>query len=469
MKMPKGRLFWKILIGFWLTLTCVFFGVAAIFAIYDEQRAGMQDALATNPRMSVLTTSTASVLHYGGIEALREVSRSWPRFAKSNLLAVDDDGKDVFGRPVPARALAMAHDYLKNTPRPAEGEPDQSMPSVLQTQTPDHRNLMIFAVLDENMVRRTPPRQWLPPQLLWLGAFGSLIFSALLAWYLTRPIRLLQRAFDRVANGDLDERIAPRMGRRRDEIADLGHDFDRMAERLKQLVHSQRQLLHDVSHELRSPLARLQVSVGLARKQPDNLMTSLDRIERESKRLDELVGELLTLSRLEVAGTGDPDHYFDMIELLDTIVADARFEAENAGVDIALTMDPALDNQEAILRGRAEPLYRAVENVVRNALKYSRPGQRIDMAVHLAEAGHTLEISVADQGPGAPEDQLGLMFQPFVQLDGENRQPGYGLGLAIAQRAVQAHGGTIIATNRPEGGLAMIIRLPLQAGLTAAA
>ncbi|MDR3425982.1 MULTISPECIES: ATP-binding protein [Silvimonas] len=467
--MPKGRLFWKILIGFWLTLICVFFGVAAVFAIYDEQRAVVQDALATNPRLSVLTTSAASVLRYGGVNALTEVSAYWPRFAKTNILAVGDDDKDALGRPVPANALSMARQYVHNNRPASAGEPDQSTPSVIQVVTPQQQHLLVFAVFDENMVRRTPQRQWLPPQMLWLGAFGSLIFSALLAWYLTRPIRLLQRAFDRVANGDLDERIAPRMGRRRDEIADLGHDFDRMAERLKQLVHSQRQLLHDVSHELRSPLARLQVAVGLARKQPDNMMTSLDRIERESKRLDELVGELLTLSRLEAAGQADPDHYFDMIELLDAIVDDARFEAENAGIQIGLGIDPALANQEAILSGRAEPMYRAVENVVRNALKYSRPGQRVDLDVQLADGGKTLEISVTDQGPGAPEEQLELMFQPFVQLDGENRQPGYGLGLAIAQRAVQAHGGTIKATNRAQGGLMISIRLPLMSGLTEAA
>ena len=453
---PKGRLFWKILFGFWLTLAAVFFSVAAVFAIYDEQRSAVvREALATDPRVSTLTNSIAAVLQYGGKPALVGVSQRWSRFARSNLFAVDDNGQDVLGRPVPPVALQMARDLLQ---RPASS-PGEVNNSVLRVTTPQGEPVMVFVTYDENRRRPPPPGAWLPPQMLWLGAFGSLIFSALLAWYLTRPIRLLQRAFDKVANGDLDERIAPRMGRRRDEIADLGHDFDRMAERLKQLVNAQQQLLHDVSHELRSPLARLQVAVGLARKQPENMANSLDRIERESHRLDELVGELLTLSRLEAAGEVDPDHYFDVIELANAIIDDARFEADSASVQIDLALDPQLDGREIILRGRAEPMYRAIENVVRNALKYSRPGERIIVALHLR--GAALEISVSDQGPGVPETQLEQMFQPFVTLDGANRQPGHGLGLAIAQRAVQAHGGSIVARNRPEGGLQMLIKLPL--------
>ncbi|GAB7126360.1 ATP-binding protein [Silvimonas sp. JCM 19000] len=468
--LPRGRLFWKILLLFWVTLIAGFFAVAAVFAIYDEQRSAVvREALATDPRVSSITNSAAAVLQYGGVPALTEVSRHWSKFMRANLLVVDDNDHDVLNRPVPPTALKMARQILANpaqSPGPIGG-PDahdrhdqQDYSSVIRVTTPQAQSLLVFMTYDENRARRTPPPgAWLPPQILWLGGLGSLVFSALLALYLTRPIRVLQRAFDRVANGDLDERIAPRMGRRRDEIADLGHDFDRMAERLKQLVNSQQQLLHDVSHELRSPLARLQVAVGLARKQPENMANSLERIERESHRLDELVGELLTLSRLEAAGEGDPDHYFDVIELLDAIVDDARFEAENAGVQIDLARDPALDAREIILRGRAEPMYRAVENVVRNAMKYSAPGQRVIVAAHLR--GEALEIAVADQGPGVPDDKLEQMFQPFVTLDGANRQPGHGLGLAIAQRAVQAHGGSIKASNRPEGGLQMIIRIPL--------
>ena len=157
-----------------------------------------------------------------------------------------------------------------------------------------------------------------------IGILASLGFSALLAWYLAKPIRHLRGAFDAAAAGKLDTRIGPRMGRRRDEIADLGRDFDRMAHQLQILLGSQRRLLHDVSHELRSPLARLQAAIGLARQQPEKLDASLDRIERESGRLDELVGELLTLSRLEAGMSGAADEEVDLVELVAGIADDAR-------------------------------------------------------------------------------------------------------------------------------------------------
>jgi two-component system OmpR family sensor kinase len=187
---------------------------------------------------------------------------------------------------------------------------------------------------------------------------AGLLFSAALAWYLTRPLKTLSQAFANVAAGKLDTRVGPQMGKRRDEIADLGADFDRMAEQLKSLVSAQRQLLHDVSHELRSPLGRLQLAVGLARQQPERIATSLDRIELEASRLDSLVGEILTISRLEANGEQHWDEYFDLYELVDSVVADARFEADNAGV--ALSLEQQDGSAEALMRGRAELMHSAL-------------------------------------------------------------------------------------------------------------
>jgi two-component system OmpR family sensor kinase len=248
------------------------------------------------------------------------------------------------------------------------------------------------------------------------------------------------------------------MGRRRDEIADLARDFDQMAARLQQLIAARDQLLHDVSHELRSPLARLQVAIDLARQNPQRLATTLDRVDAESRRLDELVGELLTLSRVE-SGAPDFDDYFDLGELLRKVVADARFEAQASNVGIVANI--AEDMEMPALRGNAELMRRALENIVRNALHHSIGGQQV--TVELAcDRGFTIRI--ADQGPGVPEQALETMFEPFVRIgDGAagKASSGFGLGLAIARRAVEAHGGTIRAENRQPKGLSVEIRLPL--------
>jgi two-component system OmpR family sensor kinase len=297
-----------------------------------------------------------------------------------------------------------------------------------------------------------PPSPLLP---ISIGILASLGFSALLAWYLATPIRYLRGAFDAVAAGKLDTRIGPRMGRRRDEIADLGRDFDRMAGQLQILVGSQRRLLHDVSHELRSPLARLQAAIGLARQQPEKLEASLDRIERESGRLDELVGELLTLSRLEAGTSGAADEEVDLVELVASIADDARFEAEAHGRRVQFSGEG-----EVLVQVRAELLHRAFENVIRNAVKYTREGTTVEVRVERQPTPDRLIVTVDDRGPGVPESDLPAIFEPFFRGGAGVKTAGFGLGLAIARRAIEAHGGNIQAMNRPGGGLRVEIVLP---------
>jgi len=250
------------------------------------------------------------------------------------------------------------------------------------------------------------------------------------------------------------------LGRRRDEIADLGRDFDHMAARLQALVEAQKRLLHDVSHELRSPLARLQVAVGLARQQPERLESALERIERETARLDALVGELLTLSRLEAGVTGAPAGVLDAGELLEEIVADARFEAEAAGCRVELQLRGAL-----AVHGRDELLRRALENVIRNAVRYTARDTVVEVSA--ARDAVELAITVCDRGPGVPEAELDRLFEPFFRAERGAQRAGYGLGLAIARRAVEAHSGRIRASNRPGGGLCVEIRLPVGADAAA--
>jgi signal transduction histidine kinase len=307
-------------------------------------------------------------------------------------------------------------------------------------------------------LHRPPPRRGpFPIEPLIATFFVSLVCAVLLARYFSRPIRSLRDAFDAAASGNLKTRVGDAMGRRRDELADLGHDFDRMADHLSALMDAQRRLLHDVSHELRSPLARLQAAVGLIRQTPEKLESTMDRIERESARIDHLVGELLTLSRLEAGVIAMADEEIPVGELLADIVGDACFEAEANRQQVLLE-----GSCEATVHGRPELLHRAIENVVRNALKHTPPERRIIVACSL-ETSRSLRIAVLDEGPGVAEAELSGIFEPFFRGNGAQGIDGHGLGLAIAQRVIQAHGGTIRASNRPDGGLCVEIILPVEA------
>lgn len=229
-----------------------------------------------------------------------------------------------------------------------------------------------------------------------------------------------------------------------------------MAEHLQNLVGSQRRLLHDVSHELRSPLARLQAAIGLARQQPEKRAASLERIERESGRLDQLVGELLTLSRLEAGMSGAADEDIDLVELVRDIAADAHFEAETTGRQVHFSGEG-----EAIIPARAELLYRAFENVIRNALKYTAEGTAVEVRVERRQVPDRLIVTVLDRGPGIPESDLNAVFEPFFRSGANVKTAGFGLGLAIARRAIEAHGERIRAANRLDGGLQVEMTLPV--------
>jgi signal transduction histidine kinase len=228
-----------------------------------------------------------------------------------------------------------------------------------------------------------------------------------------------------------------------------------MSAQLRALMDGQRRLLHDVSHELRSPLARLQAAIGLAHQQPDKIGASLERIERESVRMDKLVGELLTLSRLEVSTALPRFEDVSFMDLVDEIVTDARFEAEQCGRRISLSGQAIVT-----VRGAPDLLWSAIENVIRNAIKHSPEGGVIGIGVR-ADADR-LQLSVSDRGLGVAQADLASIFQPFFRSHAtSNNVDGHGLGLAIAQRVVDAHRGTISASNRDGGGLRVEITLPL--------
>jgi two-component system OmpR family sensor kinase len=287
----------------------------------------------------------------------------------------------------------------------------------------------------------------------------SFISSWLLASYFSRPIRTLRQALHGLAKGNLAQRISQTMGTRRDELSDLSRDFDHMAEQIQTLMHSQKRLLHDVSHELRSPLARLQVSIGLARQQPERCLQTLERIEREAQRLDHLVGEVLTLSRLEAGVPQAIDEYLDILELLDAVVDDARFEAQalNKQVNFACELGEAL-----ITKGYGELLFRAFDNVIRNALHHTPEHSSVQVSVQWAAAIQQLQVTVEDCGKGVAPEELQSIFAAFQRSQQPSVHKGYGLGLAIAKRAIETHQGRIWAENRSEGGLRISILLPIK-------
>jgi two-component system OmpR family sensor kinase len=298
-----------------------------------------------------------------------------------------------------------------------------------------------------------------PPPPLIGGVLATIVSSAWLAWLLTRPVRHLRQAFITAASGDLTVRVGNKIGAGRDELHDLGMEFDRMVERLDALVSGQRRLLHDVSHELRSPLARMQAAIGLAGQQPDQARAAMERIDRESVRMNRLIGELLALARLQAGFTGAMDEEIEIRELMSVIVDDARFEAKTKG----RTVHVEGGEVEATVRGNVELLRRAIENIVRNALKYSFENGEVRIATRTRSDRPVVVISVADAGPGVPEPDLEAIFEPFFRGLASSDQEGHGLGLAIARRVVLTHGGKITASNVATGGLRVEIELPLVA------
>lgn len=282
-----------------------------------------------------------------------------------------------------------------------------------------------------------------------------LVISLVLAWYLSHPLRHLRWAMQRFADGQLDTRVEPLMSGRRDEIADLAHEFDRMAAQIEQLTQANRTLLHDISHELRSPLTRQQAAIGLLRQDPMQAASMLERIEREGERLDMLIEELLTLHRLDAGATSAPLQRIDVIELLQAIADDANFEARASQQTLRLDAPDSF-----VTEAHGELLYRAFENVIRNALKFSPSGSEIDVIASIAEDGGKLTTTVQDRGPGVPPEMLAAIFEPFTRVDGSESVRGTGLGLAIARRAMLLHRGSINAALREGGGLVITLSLP---------
>lgn len=493
-----GRLFWKFFFSILLAQIAATAAIGgAVWLKSRSDAAARPSDLETGPPAEMAIESAAATLAFGGADGLRQLLENMPRH---RVFAVGDDGKELLGRIISPNMLSEAQKMLASAnPRGVrqvtshDGKryllflPSRRLQGGLEM--PDSRVLLAgsgIPGLDPRASRRHefqrpeppaaptaaaqapdavprlgpggPPPRFRPlTPFVPIGAavLASLLFAALLAWYFARPIRALRQAFDAAASGDLAPRFSAKARAGGDELTTLGRDFDRMTGRLRALLDGQKNLLHDVSHELRSPLARLQAAIGLAHQQPDKAAASMERIERESVRMDKLVGELLTLSRLEAGAFDAPRQEFSLGELLDEVLHDARFEAASNGRHVAAS---AVD--DARLSGQPELLARAIENVVRNAIKHSPQGGKVEVESKLE--GHTIRLRVMDNGPGVAPEDLGKIFQPFYRSNHTGSDvDGHGLGLAIAQQVVQQHGGRIAAANRAGGGLCVELTLPV--------
>lgn len=310
---------------------------------------------------------------------------------------------------------------------------------------------------DHQLHPSRPDRALSPPLLpLIVGSIISVLFAGFLAHYFSRPIRRLRQAFDAAANGKLDTRICQSMADRKDELSDLGSDFDRMVARLQKLVEAKQRLLHDVSHELRSPLARLQTVIDLMHQQPDRIDEFTARIELESERIDKLVEELLTLARLDNGLPGSHALEVDINAIIKTIAKDASYEAEAKRCKVEINLP-----EKVCLEGYPDLLHRAIDNIVRNAIRHTPEGSAVTISGEIDSSNNWLHLHIMDEGSGISEKDLKLIFEPFYRSANADHFQGHGLGMSITRRVLEAHNGEVEIRNREEVGLIVTLKIPL--------
>jgi two-component system sensor histidine kinase CpxA len=400
-----------------------------------------------------------------GPEAVLDRADRHPPGPQQRLHLIDAAGSDVFGREISRQARALAE--RASSSGQMEFERDGMVFRLARPvvdATGEEFVLVMVRGPGRPGQRRGPPRaiELLEPKVL-LPVLGLivLIVGALSFWlarYLTGPVAALRSATLDLSEGELSTRVGGSVARRRDEIGGLARDFDHMAERLEALVGSQRRLLRDVSHELRSPLARLEVALELTRNSAgEGAEPHLDRIGREAERLNDLIEKLLTLERLESSSPDPGQESVDIPSLLGEIADDASFEARTRGCEVSLTIGP-----ECSVNGAPELLRSAVENVVRNAIAYTGENTAVEISHSVEDGGRWVGIVVRDHGPGIPEEDLSYIFEPFHRVADarDRRSGGSGLGLAITDRALRLHRGSVAARNHLDGGLEITITLP---------
>ncbi len=448
-------LFLKIFLSFWMAFA-LFLVLAILVTLAFRPRTSSWEGL-----LATAMNDSVNAYEQKGTAGLGEYFDNLEKTQHVRVFLFNENMEEILHRGAPEWALRVA----KGGPRvPHEGFIFPAPPPVLRDSRASSDGLHRYTLV---LSPPPGPRLFLGPRGLPIPGLIIAVISSglvcyLLAWFLTMPIVRLRAATRQLAAGDLTARAGAPNVTRRDEVAGLMRDFDGMAERLENLVKAQSRLLNDISHELRSPLARLNVALGLARQRsgPESA-AMLERIELEASRLNELIGRLLTLARLEDGEQHVPSTPFSLDEVVLNVSEDAEFEAQARRSHVRSEIPPGI----WVVRGDPSLLHSAIENVVRNAIRYTREGTTVDIDLERKEiaGGEEAVVRVTDCGSGVPPDALEKLFQPFYRLDdARGRQTGgVGLGLAITERAVRFHGGRVAATNRSEGGLMVEIHLPL--------
>jgi two-component system sensor histidine kinase CpxA len=461
MKFKFRSLYLKIFIWFCLAMIISNVALFVAFALTRPTPTGRswRDLSQVGPN----AMKAAEVYEQSGPTALATTLQATEKASGVSSTFFDENGKELSGRNIPQGAtelLAKASDSRE-----------------IEFQFANRTTLVARPLVSPKGVRyvylahipRAPFQSGLQTQALRLIVvlIVGAIFCYGVARYLTTPLLKLRSTTNELSEGNMSARVGPSLAKRRDEVGQLGRDFNLMAERVESMVNAQQRLLGDISHELRSPLARLGVALGLARQRSGNeAMGALDRIERESDNLNEMISQLLTLTRLESGTDGRKRTQVDLASLVREVAEDADFEARslNRAVNVVSSEQCSLNGVEELLRS-------AIENVVRNAVRFTPEGTAVEVALRRqnVDGNNYAVISVRDSGQGVPEDSLEKIFQPFYRAeDARDRQSGggTGLGLAITERAVRMHGGSIRASNAPGGGLLVEMKLALPVGDT---
>jgi two-component system sensor histidine kinase CpxA len=405
-----------------------------------------------DPILDVYAKDASAVYERGGQAALIVYLDRVQSESHLRLFLFDSKLQELTGRRMPATAPNVARKVLE-TKLPQSAAEHGSAPLVARPVLSDGGSqYVLIAELAH------PPEPFHPLMHLLAIVLTGGLFCYWLARHLTSPVAKLRAATRELASGNLSARVGPTLGKRRDELASLAADFDEMAEKIQSLVDSQRRLLGDISHELRSPLARLNVALELARQRSGAAATSaLERIQLEAENLNEMIGQLLTLTRLESGAEEIRKTEFDLALLVSAVTDDADFEARSRKRSVKFEAAEA-----CVIAGNEHLLRRAIENVVRNAVQYTAEATAVEVKLECLDKQGAAVITVRDHGAGVPENALTEIFRPFYRVDDarDREAGGVGLGLAIAERAVRSHSGKVEAINASDGGLVVTISLP---------
>lgn len=447
-------LFWKIFLSFLTTVLIIELGTAWTMARLHQ--AEIHPILEkANHRFVEYSHEARDYLLQHGLAEFNEWKRINPRpDAVEDMYVLDRFNRDIDGRELPPKVRAFLKEYVEDHEVPEHSHPIEH---VLKSDflTPQGEHYLLITTFHPPSVIA----YLLTPQRVAVGLFVSALICFLMARYFALPIVRLRQATQALASGRLDVQTAKDLRARNDEFGALAQDFDYMATRLNDMVNTQKQMLRDISHELRSPLARIQVAVELARGEKQlNDSAELTRIETEVTRLNTLIDELLTFVRMSAANQVLEKSPVRIGEVLNNIVHDANFERSVTSPDRSIELERCDD---AVLNANEPLLYSAIENVLRNACYYTPPNEKIRICC--AATPEAITVRIEDRGPGIPENMLAKVFEPFVRVSSarEKDAGGYGIGLAIAKRVIDVHGGTITAANNEKNpGLTVTIQLP---------